>query len=121
MSSFVSVMNNDRTNTLLYVSDEKINAMETILLEKDLRVNSLLEKVNELNAVIDKKNVEMEDIKVSLMKSQRMNESLRNEIFIHEKKDESEKLTKQFYKVKEGLIQVQKSKGVSRAKWQEEE
>jgi hypothetical protein len=62
----------------LYVSDEKITAMETVLLEKDLQINSLLEKINELNAQIDKKNNELEDIKVSLMKSQKTVESLRN-------------------------------------------
>jgi len=50
------------------VSDEKITTMETILLEK----------INELNAQIDKKNNELEDIKVSLMKSQKTVESLRN-------------------------------------------
>ncbi len=62
----------------MYVSDEKITAMETVLLEKDLQINSLLEKINELNAQIDKKNNELEDIKVSLMKSQKTVESLRN-------------------------------------------
>jgi hypothetical protein len=62
----------------LYVSDEKISAMETILLEKDLQINSLLEKINELNCQIDKKNNELEDIKISLMKSQKTVESLRN-------------------------------------------
>jgi hypothetical protein len=60
------------------VSDEKITTMETVLLEKDLQINSLLEKINELNAQIDKKNNELEDIKVSLMKSQKTVESLRN-------------------------------------------
>jgi hypothetical protein len=60
------------------VSDEKITSMETVLLEKDLQINSLLEKINELNAQIDKKNNELEDIKVSLMKSQKTVESLRN-------------------------------------------
>ena len=53
------------------MSDEKITTMETVLLEKDLQINSLLEKINELNAQIDKKNNELEDIKVSLMKSQK--------------------------------------------------
>ena len=62
----------------MYVSDEKITTMETVLLEKDLQINSLLEKINELNAQIDKKNNELEDIKVSLMKSQKTVESLRN-------------------------------------------
>jgi hypothetical protein len=60
------------------VSDEKITTMETVLLEKDLQINSLLEKINDLNAQIDKKNNELEDIKVSLMKSQKTVESLRN-------------------------------------------
>ena len=63
--------------------------METVLLEKDLQINSLLEKINELNSQIDKKNNELEEIKISLMKSQKTVESLRNEVFIFEKKEES--------------------------------
>jgi len=42
-----------------------------------------------LNSLIDKKNNELEDVKINLMKSQKMNESLRNEVYIYEKKEES--------------------------------
>lgn len=41
-SSYRNSLNKEKTKANLFVSDEKINSMETILLEKDLQINTLM-------------------------------------------------------------------------------
>ena len=78
-------------------SSYEFHEMESILLQKDLQINELLEKISELNNFISKKNEEIGKKIQEINSSHSIIESLRNQLYVYEKKDESEKLTKKFY------------------------
>ena len=71
--------------------------MENILLEKDLEISELLEKIAYLGDSLTKKNEEYNKKMMEHVNLESLVESLRNQLYIYEKKSASENLSKKFY------------------------
>lgn len=71
--------------------------MEKVILQKDMQINELLEKISELNNLLTKKSEELGKKIIDINSAHTLIESLKNQMYIYERKDESEKLTKKFY------------------------
>ena len=71
--------------------------MENILLEKDLEISELLEKIAYLGDSLTKKNEEYNKKMMENVNLESLVESLRNQLYIYEKKSTSENLSKKFY------------------------
>lgn len=96
----------DRKGSQFYQANSMdYQQMQSILLQKDLQINELLQKISELNNLLTRKSEEMSKKIIELSTSQSVIESLKNQLYIYQRKDQSEKLTKKFYQ-----LQVEKSK-----------
>lgn len=57
--------------------------LETILLQKDLQINELLQKISDLNNVLTRKNEDLSKKIIEVNSSHSLIESLKNQIYIY--------------------------------------
>ena len=62
------------------------NEIESVILQKDLQISELLERINYMNECIDKKNSDINEKIMENCNLESVIESLKNQLFIYEKK-----------------------------------